>query len=210
MPTYTYTLEKGGPKLVEISWRGFFCKNVSVSFDGQLLGIIETRKDVKQGRHFKMPNGSDIFVRLVNSMTATELHVLLDGKPLPGSGSDPEHQLKSCANVLYTFAAVTMIFGLVMTMNKQVITSMVTIGIAALFALLAWLVSKRSVAALIIAIALVIINAALLVYVPLSSGGSLRTGWLIFYILMLIPLFKGFPAISQLRRDEADKPFDQI
>lgn len=39
MPAYTYPLEHGGPKLVEVSWKGFY-KNMIVRYDNEELGTI--------------------------------------------------------------------------------------------------------------------------------------------------------------------------
>jgi hypothetical protein len=214
MPTYLYPLEKGGPKLIEISWKGMLCRNVSVSYEDQQLGVIEARADVKQGRHFRLPNGSDLFVRMVNTITATELYVTVDGRALPDSGGDPERQVKYATSVLYFYGAVGAIFGGTLLQGGYSMNGYMIIGAGALVAFLGWLVSRHSQAALLIAIALVLLNALMMIVIPLSKGKlkleGAGWGWLAFYAFMLFPLVKAVPAIREINRDEDEKPFDQV
>lgn len=210
MPAYTYPLEHGGPKLVEVSWKGFY-KNMIVRYDNEELGTISGRAELKQGRCFTLPTGGQLCLRLVSSFMASELHVLHNGKPLPGSGSDPWQQLKVCAGSLYFFAAVSFLFGALSAIgNTEALGGYISMGVGILFAVLAWLVSKAFMAALITSIALVTLNALLLVALPLLNNQAPRYGWFIFYMLMIIPLFRGFAAIREVQASEQEKPFDQV
>lgn len=211
MPVHTYPLERGGPKLVEVSWKGFY-RNMIILYEDKELGAISGRAELKQGKCFVLPTGDELCIRLVNSFMASELHVLLNGKPLPGSGSDPWQQLKICAGSLYFFAAVSFLFGALSAMGNAAISpgAAIAMGVGLLFAVLGWLVSKASLAALIVSIVIVLLNAVLLIALPLINDQSPRYGWFVFYMLMIIPLFRGFSAIREVQASNREKPFDQV
>lgn len=211
MPSYTYPLERGGPKLIEVTWKGFY-KNVRVLYEEKELGTIAHRAELKEGKCFALPAGEELCVKLVNTFMASELHVLVDGKPLPGSGSDPWQQLKICSGSLYFFAAISFLFGTLIVMADAQINlgGYIAMGVGILYAALAWFVSRASMAALIISITLVAVNAILLIAMPFLSGQPPRIGWFIFYLFMILPLTRGFSAIRRIEAEEKEKPFDQL
>ncbi|MEZ4467500.1 MAG: hypothetical protein R3F43_24415 [bacterium] len=55
-------------------------------FDGRPLGVIPDSKALKAGSDFALPDGSTLTVKLKTGFQ-TELQVMRDGKPLPGSGA---------------------------------------------------------------------------------------------------------------------------
>ena len=211
MPTYTYPIERGGPRLIEVSWKGFY-KKMTVHFGEQQLGIISGRKELKRGKCFILPTGEELCVRLVSNIVASELHLLVNGKPLPGSGSDPWQQLKICAGSLYFFSAVSFLFGVISVMaDKEGSTGgYISMGVGMLYVALAWLVSKGYPVALTIAVVLIAVNAILLVTLPLMNDQPPRFGWFVFYILMILPLFRGFAAARAVQAERSEKPFDQV
>src|SRR5688500_9235251 len=112
MPLYKYPLEKGGPKLVEVSWKGNY-KDFVVRLGEEEVGKLTDRAAVKEGETFDLPNGDKLFIQLRTSFTTHELVILYNGKPLPGSGSDPAHQLKNCAYAIYVFGIIALMMGAV-------------------------------------------------------------------------------------------------
>jgi hypothetical protein len=95
----TYALEKGGPKTLEFSW-GIGWKDFSVRQDGDLIGSIDTKEELKQGREFTLKDGSRLFVRLSTGIMDSGFEILRDGKPIEGSNADPVSRVKSCFGLL--------------------------------------------------------------------------------------------------------------
>lgn len=57
MPSSEYALVADGPKRLEVQWKGLW-KDVTLSFDGQELGVIENKKALKIGADFALPDGT--------------------------------------------------------------------------------------------------------------------------------------------------------
>lgn len=84
MPRAKYPLEAGSSKKLEVSWKVGW-KDVQIRLDGQLVGQVASKADLKQGKQFALPDGSTVEVRY----TRVGLEVLRNGKQLPGSAWDP-------------------------------------------------------------------------------------------------------------------------
>ncbi|MGZ3461319.1 MAG: hypothetical protein ACXU86_22745, partial [Archangium sp.] len=97
-------LEAGGPKRLALSW-GMAWKNFQVTLDGQQVGTVSGgQKELKEGVEFRLPDGSLLHIQLDRSFTNTELRVLRNGVPVPGSASDPAQRVKNGAYLLYLLA----------------------------------------------------------------------------------------------------------
>ncbi len=107
MPKHNYALERGGEKSLEISWKGRFI-NFEVRFEGNLLGTIPNKKELQKGQIFQLPDGTSLLVQMIQS----ELRVLRDGQPLPGSISDPAARLKLSFQFIFFIAALNIVLGL--------------------------------------------------------------------------------------------------
>ena len=102
MPTKKYAMEKGEPKRLEISWKGIWkIKNFTVHLDGNNIGLIANRKELKAGREFALIDGSILKVQLVKKLLSAELQVLRDDQPLPGSASDPGQRLRVAYGIVF-------------------------------------------------------------------------------------------------------------
>lgn len=91
MATRKLSLERGGPKRLRVRW-GWRMKEVEVSLDGQAWKM--DRAGLLAGTSITIPGGSTLFVQSVarkwwSVALRDELHVELDGVPVPGSDGDP-------------------------------------------------------------------------------------------------------------------------
>ena len=93
MPSRKFSLDPGAPKRVEISWKGFW-REVTVKLDGTVVGTIANKKELMEGRQFRLSDGSFLGVQLAKTFLSIKLVVTRNGQPLPGSDSDPGQQLK--------------------------------------------------------------------------------------------------------------------
>src|SRR4051794_19747555 len=99
MPTKKYSLRPGEPPRLEITWIqwGRWWKNMTVRLGGVELGTLYTRKEIEAGSTFALPDGSTLEVRRPDAVCSMDLHVLLDGRPVPGSDLDPVTQVRRAA-----------------------------------------------------------------------------------------------------------------
>ena len=111
MAKQTYALEPGGPKRLEISWKYGF-KDTTITFDGAPVGVINDQKSLRAGQEFSLTDGSKIKVMLVSNLAGTEVQVMRNGLPLPGSASDPESRVKVAAGIIYFVAGLNILLGL--------------------------------------------------------------------------------------------------
>jgi hypothetical protein len=112
MPKQRFALEEGGEKRLEVSWKGLY-KDVTVSLDGNPIGVVPNKKALSAGQAFSLPDGSTIKIQLVRKLMSTELQVLRNGEPLPGSSSDPQTRFKTAYGMVYFVAGLNLVLGLV-------------------------------------------------------------------------------------------------
>jgi hypothetical protein len=194
--TKRFALQPGGAPRLEISWRYGF-KDVVIKVDGLEIGRVSDPSELKLGREFALGDGSTLRVELVSKFHTRELRVLRNGEPLPGSSSHPQTIQRAAYGLLYAIAAFTAIFGVAAIASHNEKLGGVAGGIgmlveAAIYALLAWRVSRRSLIALYIALVLFVADTAFSLAQPGSHG-------LIVRILIFIALIRGVPAIRELR-----------
>ena len=203
MPKLSYALEAGGEKRLQVSWKGMY-KNVTVSLDGNAVGIIPDRKALSAGQEFRLPDGSTIKVQLVSNVMTTELQILRDGQPLPGSSSDPQTKLSIAYGLVYFVAGLNLVLGFVSYLfDVEFLQSMglgfISIIFGCVFLVLAFFVQRKSTVALILAIIIFALDGILGVIFAASQGYTPGVSGIIFRILMLIPMIQGIGAIKALK-----------
>ncbi|MDT4966138.1 MAG: hypothetical protein QOJ64_875 [Acidobacteriota bacterium] len=209
MPTRKFSLDPGGPKRVEISWRGFW-KEITVKVDGYVVGTIADKKALIHGHQFALPDGSCLGVQLAKSFAAVQLRVTRNGQPLPGSDSDPSQQLKVAYGVIFFIAGLNIVLGLIAVLtDTQFLTGRygidwTTIVFGVVFLLLGFLVKGRSMVALAVAVALFLASGIWAIYIigQAIPHESMPAGGIFMRIFLLIPMFKGFGAIRDLKASE--------
>ncbi len=216
MPTKKYAMEKGEPKRLEISWKGIWkIKNFTVHLDGNNIGLIANRKELKAGREFALIDGSILKVQLVKKLLSAELRVLRDGQPLPGSASDPGQRLRVAYGIVFFIGGVTIGLGLITELLQVGFLQQVGFGFDSIiyggfFLLLGFFVKRRSMLALGIAVGLFVLDGILSVVLFAQQGGTPPVGVIVARIILLIPMIRGFGAIRALKRGAARKPIVKI
>lgn len=204
MPGQKYALEYGGPERLEVAWKGVF-KDLTIQLDGAEVGTIPDQKALMEGQEFSLPDGSTLKIQLVKKLTGTELQLLRNDEPLPGSVTDPKERLKWAVIAIFIMAGLDLILGLIAVVSPSEFLSALGMGLfsiifGAIFLVLGFLVLGRSEIALILSIALLGIDAI----VGVVLGGQGREApditSLFARILLLIPMLQGIPAVRQLKR----------
>src|SRR5688572_16311432 len=205
MPKQLFSLEKDGPKRLEISW-GAFWKNFTVKLDGAVLLTAEGSGDLKSGKSAQLPDGTWLQVRLETGFGKSGgLIVTRDGQPLPGSSSDPESLVKLAGGIVYAIAALNFIVGVIaFAFDVRFLKENFGYGpivMAALFAVLGYFTMKRSLPALIAAIVLYGLDGVLTLVFQFADAPPGRTpniGFIFMRVMFIMAMVRGARAMSQL------------
>ena len=208
MPTRKFALQKGEEPRLEIRWRGIW-KEIRVLLDGAEIGEIGGSAELKAGKEFRLPGGQGTLrVQLVQTFGSAELQVLRNGQPLPGSGSDPEVQLKGAWGILMFIAGLNLVVGLATVVFEVEALAQMGLGVgslvvAVIYLGLALVVRKyRSPIALGVAIALFAIDGLLTIASGFEGTGTPPVGGVIMRVFLILPMIKGFSAIRALKAGE--------
>ncbi len=175
----TYALEKGGPKTLEFSW-DIGWKDFTIKQDGDVLGTIENKEALKQGREVTLKDGSRLYVRLNLGIMDSGLEILKDGKPLEGSNADPVSRIKSCFGLLILLSVLDILGAAFVVISLPAETyaradgllySFVYMFFGFAFIFLALMVKKASLTGLYIAITLIVIEVLFGIGIMAMSGG---------------------------------------
>ncbi|OIP69362.1 MAG: hypothetical protein AUK43_13025 [Oscillatoriales cyanobacterium CG2_30_40_61] len=101
MKSQTYALE---PRLV-VSWNKHW-KNTVIYFDGQEIATIPKRKELRKGKYFTVNQTSELHIKLIRILGFQYLQILLDGKPIPGSPTDPNIVLPKAYQTLFLIGKI--------------------------------------------------------------------------------------------------------
>ena len=110
MPVLTYTLDPENPKRLDISYKVFW-RGATVYLDGKEIGTAPGKQELTKGQEFKLPDGSVLKLRLVQSLMGSELRILRNGQPIPGSASHPDTTVKTAYWTLFLIGALGILFG---------------------------------------------------------------------------------------------------
>lgn len=197
MPKQMFALEKGAPKNLELSWKGMW-KNFEITLDGQVIGGFENQKALKEGQTFTLPDGSSLEIKLARSFMGTQLNVLRNDEPLPGTAGDPETKMKSVYGLIYFVAGLNLLLGFLSLVFQNDIFGQIAAGwgnviYGMVFLALAFFVKKRSQIALGIAVLLYGIDS---MFILLNSDGYSYN--ILIRLLFLYYMWQGFGAIKEL------------
>ena len=203
MPKNSYALEAGGEKRLEVSWKGMY-NNVTVSLDGNEVGVIPDSKALSAGQEFRLVDGSTIKVRLVNKFLSPELQVTRNGQPLPGSSSDPQTRFKNAYLMVYFVAGLNLVLGFISILFDVEFLQTLGIGSVSIiyglvFLVLGFFVQRRSAVALILAIVLFALDGILGFVLAIAGGYNPGIGGMVARIFLLIPMIQGIGAIKALK-----------
>ena len=206
MPSQTYILDPENPKRLEIISSAFW-RSTAIRLDGQEIGTVASKRELVQGQDLKLPDGSKLKVRLIQSLMGSELHILRDGKPIPGSASHPETLIRSAYWALFLLSTISVLFGVVarmlhVDMLGEMGISDYSIGIGIILFGLAFLVRRHSLLALYAGIGLFAADTILGLVLASASGGAPNTFNLIFRGLLFFPLVQGVGALRSLKESE--------
>ena len=200
------SLEKDGPKRVELSWSGMW-KQFTVKLDGAPLLTARDSADLKAGRSALLPDGSTLEVKLETGFGKQGLLVTRNGVPLPGSSSDPEMLMKTAGGIVYAIAGLNALVGVIMVVfDVRFLKENFGYGafaVAALFAVLGYFTMKRSLAALVAAIVLYALDGVITLGMQISEvapGHTPNIGFIFVRVIFLMAMIRGARAIRSFKQ----------
>ena len=203
MPTQRYALESGGAKRLEVSWKGLW-KNLAIKLDGNVVGTIAGQKELKAGQDLELPDGSVLHVQLVQKFSSTELQILRNGEPLPGSASDPVQRLKTAYGMVFFVAGLNIVLGVIAGLFQVEFLYAIGIGwgsvvFGVIFLVLGFFVKRESMVALILAIVIFALDGIMGFFLAAQQGATPTSG-IIARIFLLIPMVQGVGAIRAIKQ----------
>jgi hypothetical protein len=202
MPKRTFHLKNDKQDTITVSWK-LAWKQTQIFFNDNLIGSLDGEKELKKGNVFEIDDFRKLSIKLKGKVLP-ELELLINGKYIDGSPTDPTMQLKGVYNLILVLAGLSVLVGTItevfqveLLMNAglglgSIITGVVMLG-------LGYWVSKRSMIALALIFLIIISDIVATFWMATHTHASGSQG-IVLKIFILIYLFKGFGAIKKLKQ----------
>ncbi|GAB4172944.1 MAG: hypothetical protein Fur005_34780 [Roseiflexaceae bacterium] len=204
MPKQEYSIVPNGPKRITLEWQGFG-REVMVRFDGQTLGMLRGQEELNAGQQFALPDGSALQVQLVRTWFSAELRVLRNGKPVPGSPSDPITRWRTAFAIVCVLAGLNVVLGLIAEFFR--VESLLNAGIGTItmfygliYLMLAFFVQRRSLVALVLATAFFALDSIVGIALGIADGQAPGLAGILVRFFILVPLIQGVIALREIVR----------
>jgi hypothetical protein len=206
IPPRHYIIDSGGQRELYLTWDAMTWKNFVITVDRKEIARIDNgARELRNGRDFKLPGGATLKIQIKGNFFFKDLHVFVNGEPIPNSPSDPDVKLRRATNALYFIAAFDFVLGLLAVQsNNPALTSLgfgwTTVAIGMVLFSLALLVRKGSLIALFLAIGLYIIDTILVYYVTTLAGVEPEIGIIVARLFLLASTFPAVQVILQSQK----------
>ncbi len=191
LPERRFALVRGGPKRLTVAWR-FYHRHTTLTLDGVLIGAFPGFKELRRGGMFSLPDGSMLTIRMPPNWFWVGLELLRNGKPLPGSDTDPMQILRLAPPLIALGAGE---LGIVVTDDEwlhgaALITDVLVYSVFALAAsaaVLSIIARRKHPGALLPAMGLLGIAGCLGVAAAAIAGDVVKVGVLVLIVASLVP-----------------------
>jgi len=206
MAKVKYALEKGGPKRLEVSWKGNW-NEITVRLDGSLIGSIADIEQLKEGKEFQLEDGTSLKVQLERKSIFPFINILKDGQPLPSPGPEPAKRLGFAYKITFLIGGANIVFGLIGSPFQSKPWNIPVAGIwpvviGCLFLVLAFFIMRRSMTALAIAVGIFAIDMIVAIIFRWDLPRVFLIASVVFRILILLTMIQGFGAIKALKQNQ--------
>ena len=217
MPKQSFAIERNGSKRLElwwdVGWRtpwDIGWRTVIVKLDAIEIGRIEGgQKALQEGRQIALPDGRMLTIQLNRNWLTANLEVKINGKPLPGSSTDPEQILLNAYGILFVVAGLNIILGVVAWTFEIRFLQSFGMGPASVFFGLVFLIlglftRQKNLVALSVAIMLFTIDGIVGFFVA-TSAGTINGAGLVIRLFFLIFMIRGLRAIRELQQEQVER-----
>jgi len=207
MPHKVYFLNTEKKEKLDLYWKGSF-KDFTVKLDNNELGVIKTKKELKEGREFVTGYNKKLRIRLFMQLGIIPcIEILFNDNPVPGTATDPKRQLTDIFYFVLFIAVLNIVSGLISLIFDITAFSDHGIGLnsiiyGVLFIMMGLIINKRqSMFALIAVISLLGLD-IIFVLIRIAEYGVQSNPWPTIVIKMSFMLYlcKGFSAIMRIRQ----------
>jgi hypothetical protein len=209
MPSKTYYLDSTRTDAITANW-GFFYRNFTVSYAGQELMATDPDAKIAKGRHYLLPDGRVFTAQLIENSYPQHLELLIDGRPVPGSGTDPREQVKQAWYLLLVLGVLNIGLGLLTEFGQLEALRQLGLGWGSLvegvaFVALGWLGYFRSSApAFTTAFVLLVLDGIVSIGSAVATSHSPAVGGLFMRLFFCVIVFRAMKAARQLRNEDAE------
>ena len=207
MPTKTYSLDAARTDAITAKW-GIFYQNFTVRYAGSVLAATDPEAPIASGRHYRLPDGRTFSAQVKENTYPQHLELLIDGQPVPGSGTHPQEQIKQAWYTLLFLGVLNIGLGLVTEFGHIEMLLQLGMGWGSLvegiaFLALGWLGYFRlSVPAITTAFVLLVLDGIVSIGSAMASEHSPALAGLFMRFFFCVVVFRGMLAVRQLRREE--------
>lgn len=208
MPTSTFYLDDARTEPLTATW-GLFFRNFTVSHAGNPLEPTNPEASLAQGRQYRLPDGRIFSAQHKQNTYPQELELLIDGQPVPGSGTHPNQRMKQAWYVLLILGILNIGLGLVTEFGHIEALAQLGVGWGSLVEGTAYIVLgyfgyfRTSVPAFTIALVLLALDAAFSIFSAVTTNHSPALGGLLMRAYFCLVVFRAMQAARQLRREAA-------
>lgn len=210
MPAKTYYLDAAHTDAITAEWGFFLYRNFTVRYADTVIPATDPDAKITQGRHYRLPDGRVFSAQLKENTYPQQLELLIDGKPVPGSGTHPQEQLKQAWYTLLVLGVLNIGLGLFTEFGQVEVLRELGLGWGSLvegvaFVALGWLgYYRRSVPAFTIAFVLLVLDGIVSIGTAVVTSHAPALGGLFMRLFFCLVVFRGLKAARQLRVREAD------
>lgn len=207
MPTKTFYLDEARTDAITASW-DFFYRNFNVRYADTALTATDPEAKISKGREYRLPNGRIFSAQLRQNTYPQELELLIDGQPVPGSGTHPHERIKQAWYILLVLGVLNIGLGLFTEIGQVAALQELGLGWGSLvegvaFVALGWLGHfRRSVPAFTIAFILLVLDGIMSIGSAIASSHSPALGGLFMRLFFCLVVFRGIKAARQLREEQ--------
>ena len=209
MPSKTYYLDDARTDAITAKWGFFLYNNFAVSYAGRELAATDPHAKIAKGRHYPLPDGRVFSAQLKENSYPQQLELLIDGQPVPGSGTHPREQIKQAWYLLLGLGMLNVGLGLTTEFGHFEALKQLGLGWGSLvegvaFVALGWLgYYRHSVPAFTIALVLLILDGIVSIGSAVATSHPPALGGLFMRFFFCLVVFRGMKAARQLRNEEA-------
>ncbi len=209
MTVQQYALEAGAPPRLELEW-GSYMRDFQIRLDGEEIGRITTgKRSLRQPHFFALPDGSKLSIRLNESGLTEELELLRDGKPLPGSATDPFTKFSAAIRSSFFWGIALILIGFAAALTgSNIFRQLVFAPSSAIFGLLligiAYWMSRQSLLAGILAAVVVLAEFFLCLILNIGAGthvNVLTTIGIVLRVAFFVPILQGIRPMQAINKN---------
>ena len=207
MPTKTFYLDANHTEPLTAKW-GLFYRNFTVSHGGTVLAPSNPDATIAQGRQYRLPDGRIFSAQHKQNTYPQELELLIDGQPVPGSGTHPVERIKQAWYILLILGILNIGLGVVAEFGHIEVLLQFGVGWGSIVEGIAYIALgyfgyfRTSVPALTTALVLLVLDAIVSITSAFSTGNSPAFGGLLMRAFFCVAVFRAVQAAQQLRNEQ--------